>query len=104
MSNTQSDGAIAEKLRPTPLKKPSQWSVIFFNDDVTTMDFVVSLLIDFFDKDFDNATDLMLTIHLKGSAVVGIYSKDIAETKRYQALQRCQEENFPLRIEIEEVK
>jgi len=104
MSNIQSDGAIAEKLRPTPLKKPSQWSVIFLNDDVTTMDFVVSLLIDFFDKNFESATDLMLTIHVKGKAVVGIYSKDIAETKRYLALQRCQQENFPLRIELEEVK
>ena len=72
------------------------------NDDFTTMDFVVAVLIDIFHKDQLTAEALMLDVHKKGKAVVGTYSYDIAVTKTRTAMQRARDEGFPFRMLVEE--
>ncbi len=73
------------------------------NDDFTTMDFVVSILIDIFQKTPAAAEILMLQVHKSGRAMVGIYPYDIACTKVRLALNRAKAQNFPFRMTVEEV-
>ena len=83
-------------------KEPKRYNVIMLNDDFTTMDFVVAILIDIFHKDTLTAEALMLDVHKKGKAVVGTYSYDIASTKTQAAMERAREEGFPFRMLVEE--
>lgn len=83
-------------------KEPKQFNVIMHNDDFTTMDFVVAVLIDIFHKDEITAQAIMLGVHKQGKAVVGKYPYDIAVTKVNLALDRAKEEGFPFRMTIEE--
>lgn len=84
------------------LKEPKQYSVIMLNDDFTSMDFVVKVLVDIFHKDPASAERIMMKVHKNGSAVVGIYPYDIAVTKVNAALDRAKAEGFPFRMTIEE--
>lgn len=86
----------------TRIKEPKQYNVIMHNDDFTTMEFVVCVLIDIFHKDEMTAQALMLNVHKKGQAVVGKYPYDIAATKVNAALSRAKNEGFPFRMTIEE--
>ena len=83
-------------------KEPKRYNVIMLNDDFTTMDFVVAVLIDIFHKDQLTAEALMLDVHKKGKAIVGTYSYDIAVTKTRTAMQRARDEGFPFRMLVEE--
>ena len=82
------------------LKEPHLYKVIFFNDDVTTMDFVVHMLRVVFFKSPEDATQIMLDVHKTGSANVGIYPYDIAVSKVTKAMQLAKDEGFPLRLTI----
>ncbi|MBR4223572.1 MAG: ATP-dependent Clp protease adaptor ClpS [Oscillospiraceae bacterium] len=84
------------------VKEPKQYNVIMLNDDFTTMDFVVQVLIDIFHKDPLTAEALMLDVHRKGRAVVGCYTYDIACTKIKTAMDRARAEGFPFRMTVEE--
>jgi len=84
------------------MKEPSMYDVIMLNDDVTTMDFVVRVLIRVFHKSREIAQSLMMKIHLEGSAVVGTYSKDIAESKAQLTMQLAKAEGFPLQVTVKE--
>ncbi len=86
----------------TELKKPKMYTVIMHNDDYTTMEFVVEILIQIFNKASVEASELMMRIHTKGSAVIGVYTYDIAVTKKLLAEQRAEQEQFPLKITIDE--
>ena len=94
-------GEIKEKSH-TDLKEPKQYNVIMLNDDFTTMEFVVEILIDIFHKDPASAEMLMMTVHKGGSAVVGAYPYDIAVTKVNAATSRAKAQGFPFRLRIEE--
>ncbi len=83
-------------------KEPRQFIVIMYNDDFTTMQFVVSVLVDIFHKDDVTAEAIMLKVHKKGKAVVGKYPYDIASTKVNAALDRARSEGFPFRMTVEE--
>lgn len=83
----------------TDLREPRRYRVIIYNDDFTTMDFVVIVLTSVFFKSAEEAEALMLKVHKSGSAVVGIYSYDMAITKVRKATMMAREENFPLRLE-----
>lgn len=72
------------------------YKVIILNDDYTPMEFVVHVLESFFGMDREKATQIMLQIHTAGSAVVGIYPKDLAETKSEQVNLYAQENSHPL--------
>lgn len=86
----------------TKLQKPKFYAVIIFNDEITTMDFVVEVLNKIFDKPLDEATKLMLEIHQNGKAIVGVYTYDIAITKKHQVDTLSTENNYPLKIIVEE--
>ena len=94
-------GAAKERTK-NRLKEPKQYNVIMINDDFTTMEFVVALLIDVFHKDELTAQAIMMNIHKNGQAVVGKYPYDIAVTKTRIALDRAREQGFPLRVTVEE--
>ena len=81
---------------------PRPYKVILLNDDVTTMDFVVYILMEIFAKNFNDAVDLMMKVHRQGRAVCGEYPKEIAECKQQAVLQAAKAAGFPLRCEIEE--
>ncbi len=84
------------------VKEPEQYNVIMLNDDFTTMEFVVEVLVDIFRKDHATAETLMLTVHKSGRAVIGKYPYDIAATRVKKALARAAEQGFPFRMTIEE--
>lgn len=84
------------------IREPKQYKVIMHNDDFTTMDFVVEILIDVFHKDNAEAERLMLLVHKSGKATVGIYPYDIAVTKVQVSKERAKQAGFPFRLTIEE--
>jgi len=86
----------------TELKKPKMYVVIMHNDDYTTMQFVVEVLIQIFNKSSVEASELMMKVHTKGSAVIGIYTYDIAVTKKLLADRMAKQKEFPLKITIDE--
>ena len=69
----------------TKLKRPTNWTVVLHNDNVTPMDFVVALLQEVFNMNLERSAGLMLTVHTQGSGVAGIYSYEIAEQKFIEA-------------------
>lgn len=85
------------------LKRPSMYKVMLLNDDYTPMDFVVEILEIFFGMNREKATHIMLTVHLHGKAVCGIYTRDIAETKAAQVNEYAREHQHPLLCDIEAV-
>lgn len=98
-----SEQTIFKEKVDTKLKKPKMYRVILLNDDYTTMDFVVEVLVLVFHKQVPEATKIMLDVHEKGKGIVGIYTYDIAATKIAQAQEMAVERNFPLKAVMEEV-
>ena len=86
----------------TKLKEPRQYNVIMINDDFTSMEFVVQILIEIFHKDPISAEAIMMHVHKNGKAIVGTYPYDIALTKTNAAMTRARNEGFPFRMTIEE--
>lgn len=81
--------------------RPSLYRVIFFNDHFTTMEFVVIVLKDIFQKTRQEAVQIMLDVHRDGQSIVGIFSYDIAKTKVDLVRRRAREEEFPLKCTCE---
>lgn len=92
--------ATAEK---TKTARPPLYAVIILNDDFTPMDFVVHVLIKFFQMSEQKAIEVMLNVHQKGQGVCGEYTKEIAETKAKQVVDYAMEHEFPLQCKIERV-
>jgi len=84
------------------LQPPKLWKVVFLNDDHTPMEFVMDLLINIFRHNEASSRDITLEIHETGSAVVGVYTYEIAENKGVEASRIAQENGFPLQIRVEE--
>ncbi|MCK9169606.1 MAG: ATP-dependent Clp protease adaptor ClpS [Treponema sp.] len=82
---------------------PPNGQVVFYNDDYTTKDFVVDVLVSVFHKSEADASNIMESVHQNGSAVVGVYSYDIAATRAAVVKQRAREQGFPLRVEVQKV-
>ncbi len=85
------------------LDEPTKYKVLLHNDDYTTMDFVIDILMAIFHKNIFEAEEIMLKIHKQGKAVCGIYTYDIAQTKVYQVKQMAKSNGFPLLATFEEV-
>lgn len=97
-----------EKTKSTIRKKssskiPSKYKVLVLNDDVTTIEFVVAMLVKIFRHSPEAALDLALKIHKNGSAVAGIYSFEIAEQKSIDATNMARLNGYPLVTNIEPV-
>ena len=85
----------------TKFKEPPEFFVILLNDDYTTMDFVVEILMTIFHKNLKDANHIMLEIHKKGKGIVGRYTWDIAVTMTEQVHAAAKENEFPLRCIVE---
>jgi len=84
------------------LQEPAMYRVILHNDDYTSMDFVVNILIKIFHKNHEEAERIMIKIHEKGSAICGVYTHEIAQTKTDQVKQLAKQNGFPLLATMEE--
>ena len=80
---------------------PKMYKVVLLNDDYTPMDFVVSVLITFFEKPASEATKIMLDVHNNGKGVCGVYIYDIAHSKAVKVNNFARENNFPLKCAVE---
>lgn len=80
---------------------PPMYKVILYNDDYTTMEFVVQILVDVFGKSLEKATQMMLNVHNKGKEICGIYPRQIAETKVETVHNLAGNKGFPLKSTME---
>lgn len=87
----------------TQIRYPNRYNVIILNDDTTSMDFVVSLLVELFNKDIATAQDIMLEVHHNGQAVAGTYSAEIATQKKQEAEHVAQHNGYSLKLKVEKV-
>ena len=94
-------GETREKTRIN-IREPKHYRVIMHNDDFTSMEFVVEILMDIFHKNEAEAERLMLMVHESGRAVIGAYPYDIAVTKVQTALGLAKEQGYPFRMTVEE--
>ena len=78
------------------VKKPKRYAVIFHNDDFTTMDFVVFVLMKMFHKSHEDASRIMINVHKNGHDIVDIYTKEIAEEKAADTIEVATANGFPL--------
>ena len=84
------------------LQEPKKYNVFLLNDDYSTMDFVIEVLMKVFRKSLDEATTIMLNIHNNGRDLCGIYTYEIASTKVAQVKTMAREKGFPLKAVMEE--
>lgn len=94
-------GTGTETLERIKTKKPAMYRVVMHNDDFTTQEFVVLVLVTFFRKDATEANALMLKVHTSGKATVGVYTRDIAETKVQKVTDFAREHGHPLMVTME---
>jgi ATP-dependent Clp protease adaptor protein ClpS len=87
--------------RASKVEKVRRYKVLLHNDDYTTMEFVILVLMKFFHKSETEATHIMLSVHHKGHGVAGLYTKDVAETKVAQVHDYAKEHGMPLRLSVE---
>lgn len=85
----------------TDTKEPDEYRVILLNDDYTTMEFVVAVIMSVFHRELLDATRIMLDVHRKGKGVVGTYTYDIAATKINRVHEMARENGFPLKCIME---
>jgi ATP-dependent Clp protease adaptor protein ClpS len=96
-------GAVVLQRRTQKIKPPQMHQVLMLNDDYTPMEFVVVVIQQYFNKDLETATQIMLKIHLDGRGVCGVYSKDVAATKVDQVLDAAAKAGHPLKCISEPV-
>ena len=89
------DTAVVER-RTQKVEPPKLYQVLMLNDDFTPMEFVVFVIQEFFSKDRETATQIMLKVHLDGRGVCGVYTRDVAQTKVDQVLDAARESGHPL--------
>jgi ATP-dependent Clp protease adaptor protein ClpS len=82
-------------------EKARRFKVVFHNDDYTTQEFVIRVLMKFFHKTETEATQIMLSVHHRGRGVAGFYSRDVAETKVAQVMGYAREHGMPLLVTSE---
>ena len=84
-------------------QKPGKFAVALHNDDFTPMEFVVYVLQEIFHHPSDRAEQIMLSVHKEGMGIAGVYRLEIAEQKAYDTAEVAKENQYPLKITIEEV-
>ena len=82
------------------LEEPGLWDVIFLNDNITTMEFVVRVLKQIFGKSQEQAERITKEIHYKGQVIVGSYVHEVAEQKGIETTLVARQENFPLQVKV----
>ena len=90
--------------RTQKVKPPQMYQVVMLNDDYTPMEFVIVVIQEFFGKDQETATQIMLKIHLDGKGICGVYSRDVAATKVDQVMDAAAKAWHPLQCVSEPVE
>lgn len=98
--SAQSDTAVRQRTRNITAP-PKRCKVLLHNDDYTTQEFVVDILVEVFRKSEEDAIRIMLAVHIEGVGVAGIYTQQVAETKVTTVHRRAREAGFPLRCSLE---
>jgi len=94
-------GAVVAERKEQKTEPPPMFQVILLNDDYTPMEFVVMVLQEYFNRDLETATQIMLKIHHDGRGVCGVYSKDVAGTKVELVLAAARRGGHPLQCTME---
>lgn len=103
MANVNPD--IKTKIKPNiTLQEPPLFKIIYLNDDVTSMEFVVDTLIQYFNYNVDTASTITTDIHEKGSAVVAVLPYEIAEQKGIEVTLEARAKGYPLQVKVEAEK
>jgi ATP-dependent Clp protease adaptor protein ClpS len=97
-------GSVVAERKLQKTKPPQMYQVVMLNDDYTPMEFVVVVIQEFFNKDRETATQIMLKIHLDGRGICGVYPKDIAATKVQQVQEAARQAGHPLQCVSEPVE
>jgi len=87
----------------TRLQYPSKYNVIFHNDDFTPMEFVVSLLVEVFDRTLEQAKDITIKIHETGQGIAGTYYYEVAEQKQQETVVLSRHNGHPLKVTLKEI-
>jgi len=90
-----------ETIDAIELKEPRMYKVLLLNDDYSSMDFVIKVLMQIFHHSFEKANEIMLSVHEQGKGLCGVYVYEIAETKVEHVRKMAKEEQFPLRAIME---
>ena len=94
-------GAVVVERKPQKTEPPRMYQVVLLNDDYTPMEFVVMVLQEYFNRDLETATQIMLKIHHEGRGVCGVFSKDVAATKVELVLAAARRGGHPLQCIME---
>jgi ATP-dependent Clp protease adaptor protein ClpS len=97
-------GSVVLERRTQKVTPPQMYQVVLLNDDYTPMEFVVVVIQEFFNKDREAATQIMLKIHLDGKGVCGVFSKDVAASKVDQVTEAARRNGHPLQCVSEPVE
>lgn len=92
----------SDSLTDLDVREPRRFRVLLHNDDYTTMEFVIEILMSIFRKTPDEATAIMLAVHERGLGTCGVYAEEVAETKVAQVHAKARKAGFPLRCSMEE--
>ena len=84
------------------IKHPKRYKVLILNDDYTSMEFVIDILMSVFHKTYEQAESIMLDVHKKNKGICGVYTHEIAETKIITVHKRAKDSGFPLKCMMEE--
>ena len=100
---TSTDGAVKERVTPkTKQQEPTLYKVVLLNDDYTTMDFVIHVLEEVFQKSPAEAFRIMMQVHVNGRGIAGVYPWEVAETKVETVSTMARDAGYPLRAALEE--
>ena len=94
-------GSVVVERKTQKTEPPRMYQVVLLNDDYTPMEFVVMVLQEYFSRDLETATQIMLKIHHDGRGVCGVYSKDVASTKVELVLAAARRGGHPLQCIME---
>lgn len=91
-----------ELVSKVKIKYPKKYKVYLLNDDYTSMDFVIDILMSIFHKTHEEAENIMLEVHKQNKGLCGVYTHEIAETKVMQVHTKAKDNGFPLKAMMEE--
>ena len=100
MANRAREGTVLEA-KKAKVKPPPLFKVMLLNDDYTPMEFVVVVLERFFQKNHEEATQIMLHVHRRGVGVCGVFTYEVAETKVHQVVEFARRHQHPLQCTLE---
>jgi ATP-dependent Clp protease adaptor protein ClpS len=97
----EGQGAVVAERQTAKTEPPKMYQVVMLNDDYTPMEFVVMVLQEYFQRDIETATQIMLKIHHEGRGVCGVYTRDVAATKVELVLAAAKRSGHPLQCTME---